>query len=61
MDGRAYREGDALEVYLKVDGKWVKLTGNVKDAKRHFGRLTRESTIAEELGWPDRSDNIHTV
>lgn len=51
MQGRAYREGDALEVYLKVGGKWVKFTGSVKDAKRTFGRLTREATIAEELGF----------
>jgi hypothetical protein len=51
MQGRAYREGDALEVYLRVGGKWVKFTGSVKDAKRTFGRLTREATIAEELGF----------
>jgi len=56
MQGRAYRQGDALEVYLRVDGKYVKLTGSTKDAKRSFGRLTRQAaSIDEELSF-DRDE-----
>jgi len=44
LQGHAYRQGDVVEVYLKLaNGKHVKCTGSVKEAKRRFGRDTPAS------------------
>lgn len=41
LKGFAYRQGDNVEVYVNVDGKFLKLTGYARDAQRSHGRWTR--------------------
>jgi hypothetical protein len=44
LEGYAYSIGDKVEVYLRLhNNKYVKTTGEAKDAKRSYGRLTRET------------------
>lgn len=42
LDGFAYRQGDRVEVYLRVNGKYVKAEGSLKAARRSWGRETRQ-------------------
>ena len=45
LEGKAYRQGDTVEVYLKLpNGKYVKCTGDRSKAQRGFGRDTRETS-----------------
>lgn len=42
LEGFAYRQGDQIEVYLKFKGKYVKMQGDLRQAKRTWGRETRQ-------------------
>jgi hypothetical protein len=48
LDGYAYQQGDEVEVYLKLpNGKFVKMQGSWKEARRSWGRWTRHISDGE--------------
>lgn len=42
LEGFAYQQGDTIEVYALVKGKYVRMQGSFKEAKRNWGRATRQ-------------------